>query len=98
MVKRALPEIAVLLMLLLSSGIKAQQSDIKFEHFSIDQGLSQSSVGSILQDRQGYLWFGTQNGLNRYDGYSFITLKHGLQEKNSLSDNYISYLAEDSAG
>src|SRR6185369_3137607 len=71
---------------------------IKFEHFSIDQGLSQSSVICMLQDHQGYMWFGTQVGLNRYDGYSFTILKHKLQEKNSLSDNYITSLAEDSAG
>jgi ligand-binding sensor domain-containing protein/serine/threonine protein kinase len=98
MLKIAQAGIAILFLLLLSSGIKAQQGDIKFEHLSIDQGLSQNSVSCMLQDRYGYMWFGTQDGLNRYDGYGFISLKQSLQEKNSLSDNYISSLVEDSAG
>ena len=46
-------------------------SKLKFEHITTDNGLSQSTVTSILQDRQGFMWFGTFDGLNRYDGYNF---------------------------
>ena len=42
-----------------------------FEHFSLEDGLSQNAVLDLLQDRQGFLWVGTQDGLNRYDGYAF---------------------------
>ncbi|MDQ3005012.1 MAG: hypothetical protein M3R47_06465, partial [Chloroflexota bacterium] len=48
---------------------------LRFEHISIEQGLSQSSVRVIFQDSRGFLWFGTEDGLNRYDGYTFNTFK-----------------------
>ncbi len=50
--------------------------DINFEHISIEQGLSQSSVHTILQDQYGYMWFGTLDGLNRYDGNEIRVYKH----------------------
>src|SRR5512133_1256949 len=46
---------------------------LRFEQVSIEQGLSESVVRAILQDRQGFLWFGTDDGLNRFDGYNFVT-------------------------
>jgi len=60
----------------LKSKIQNQDSlppkKIKFNHLSVDQGLSHSSVLSLLQDTQGFMWIGTEDGLNKYDGYSFI--------------------------
>ncbi len=50
--------------------------DIRFDRYSNDQGLSMSVVNAIAQDRQGFLWFATQDGLNRYDGYKFRIFKH----------------------
>jgi hypothetical protein len=47
------------------------EAPLKFAHLSLEQGLSQSTVLCILQDRRGFMWFGTQDGLNRYDGYTF---------------------------
>ncbi|HLP47912.1 MAG TPA: two-component regulator propeller domain-containing protein, partial [Candidatus Kapabacteria bacterium] len=59
--------------------------DIEFEHISIKQGLSQGSVNCILQDNRGFMWFGTQAGLNRYDGHDFKTYSHDSNNKWSLS-------------
>jgi len=55
---------------------KPAPKEINFAHISVDQGLSQSSVLSILQDSKGLLWFGTEDGLNKYDGYNFTIFKH----------------------
>jgi two-component system, sensor histidine kinase ChiS len=71
---------------------------IKFTHVTIEQGLSQNTVHCILQDRQGFLWLGTEDGLNRYDGYKVTVYKHDPEDPDSLSDNYVSALAEDSSG
>jgi ligand-binding sensor domain-containing protein len=65
----------LLLLFLLSNSIVAsaqgsgKETRVEFEHLSLKDGLSQSTVFSILQDTQGYLWLGTSDGLNRYDGY-----------------------------
>ena len=71
---------------------------LRFDHISIEQGLSQSSVQVILQDRRGFLWFGTEDGLNRYDGYSFKIYKPDPDVPNSLSDRWITSLVEDREG
>jgi len=72
--------------------------NIRFEQFSLEEGLSQSSVNVILQDRLGFLWFGTQDGLNRYDGYSFKIYKPDVDDPNSLSDRWVTSLTEDRFG
>ncbi len=69
-----------------------------FRHISLDQGLSQSTVYCIHQDRLGYLWFGTYDGLNRYDGYSFKTYKFDPNDSGSISNNRILAIAEDAEG
>ena len=72
--------------------------NIRFEQLSLDDGLSQSSVNVILQDRQGFLWVGTEDGLNRYDGYNFKVYKPDSDNPDSLSDRWITSLAEDAQG
>lgn len=72
--------------------------NIRFEHLSLEDGLSQSMVTSILQDRTGFLWIGTQDGLNRYDGYNFTVYKPDSTNPSSLSDRWITALAEDDDG
>ena len=67
----------------------------KFERISLEQGLSQSSVFCILQDSKGFMWFGTQDGLNKYDGYSFTVYKNQLNDSTSLNWNYIRCFYED---
>ncbi|MCG3120025.1 MAG: Adaptive-response sensory-kinase SasA [bacterium] len=85
--------------LLNSTGtLHAQNQPITFEHISLAQGLLQSSITCIRQDRKGYLWFGTWDGLNKYNGYDFTIYKHKAQEPNSLSDDNISAIYEDRAG
>ena len=71
---------------------------LRFDHISIEQGLSQSSVRVIFQDSIGFLWFGTEDGLNRYDGYSFKTFKPDPDTLNSLSDRWITSIVEDKEG
>jgi len=71
---------------------------LRFDQIGIDQGLSQSTVRTILQDSRGFLWFGTEDGLNRYDGYTFTIFKPDINVPESLSDRWITSLAEDSNG
>ena len=75
-----------------------QDQDIRFERISIEQGLSQATVTEILQDHQGFLWVGTQDGLNRYDGYGFVVYQNIPGDRGSLSGNYIGPLFQDRQG
>lgn len=75
--------------------INAQVYSVRFDHLTADEGLSQSTISSILQDSKGYLWFGTRNGLNKYDGYAFTVYKTVPTDPNSLSDNWITVICED---
>lgn len=73
-------------------------SNLRFKAFSTHEGLSQSSVLSITQDAQGFIWMGTKDGLNRYDGYNFITFKNQSDNQHSISNNEIIYLTADQKG
>ncbi len=76
----------------------AQQSSLKFEHISLDQGLSQSIVQVIHKDQKGFMWFGTQSGLNKYDGYTFTEYKYNPFDSTSISNNQILSICEDRSG
>ncbi|MBE0571538.1 MAG: response regulator [Ignavibacteriaceae bacterium] len=76
----------------------AQQRDIQFEHLTVDDGLSSNTVFSIIQDSKGFLWIGTYDGLNRYDGYEFKVYKNLPEDSTSISDNMIRVLHEDKYG
>lgn len=78
--------------------IKAQQPSFKCTRLTTDDGLSDNMVFCALQDRYGFMWFGTRDGLNRYDGQKFTVYRHIAQDSSSLSDNSISCLYEDSKG
>jgi ligand-binding sensor domain-containing protein/signal transduction histidine kinase len=73
-------------------------NNIKFRQYSIEQGLSQVACSAIIQDSKGFLWIGTQDGLNRFDGYTFTHFKHIPHDSASISDNYILSLYEDNQG
>lgn len=81
-----------------SSSVLGQSLELNFERISLEQGLSQSSVNSIYQDRQGFMWFGTNDGLNRYDGYNFAVFRNDPRNPNSLSGSVILKVIEDSEG
>ena len=74
------------------------QSRVRFSHLTTTEGLSHDSVFAILQDRHGFLWFGTQAGLNRYDGYRVTHFRHDPKNLNSLAADFIQFLFEDSHG
>lgn len=69
-----------------------------FRHYSNKDGLSYNTVHCMLQDKKGFMWFGTEDGLNRFDGHSFKVYRHMPYQENSLSDNWITDLFEDSSG
>jgi ligand-binding sensor domain-containing protein len=83
--------------LLFSSEIFSQ-GNIRFNHLNVDNGLSQSSVTCIFQDNKGFMWFGTQDGLNRYDGYNIKVFKNEPGDSTSLTDNFILSIYEDQSG
>ena len=76
----------------------APGSIIQFDHLTIEDGLSQNAGLAIFQDSIGYLWIGSQDGLNRYDGYTFKIFKHDPDDLNSISHNSILSMAEDKSG
>ena len=71
---------------------------IRFTRLSTEEGLSQTKVTTIVQDDQGFMWFGTQYGLNRYDGYNFKLFVHDPRNPKSLSGVYINVLFKDRDG
>ena len=70
----------------------------KFKHLSEEDGLPHAGVNCIIQDSKGFMWFGTQDGLNRYNGYDFKVYEHIPDNENSLSENYIYSICERSSG
>ncbi|KAA3619565.1 MAG: response regulator [Calditrichaeota bacterium] len=87
-----------LYILLVSSQIYAQPQNLKFEHIGREDGLTASSVLSILQDHQGFMWFGTTDGLFRYDGYRMTVFRNDPLDSTTLGNNHIWSLLEDSYG
>lgn len=72
--------------------------DFKFTHLSLEDGLSEASVQPILQDSRGFMWFGTQDGLNRYDGYNFVVYRNDPSDRTSLGGNQVRAIVEDPSG
>ncbi len=89
---------AFLLIFTIINIIYPQISDISFDHISLEDGLSQSIVKCILQDKNGFMYFGTEDGLNIYDAYAFTILRNSPRDPNSLSYNDITTLCEDNIG
>jgi ligand-binding sensor domain-containing protein/signal transduction histidine kinase len=94
-------KISVLILLCIFSSSKssyAQNESLRFEHLGFEDGLSHINVNTILQDSKGFIWIGTLDGLNKYDGYTFTKYKFDPLDPNSLSQNFIYTLWEDKQG
>ena len=83
---------------LAASALAAPVRPIRFDHLSLEQGLSQSTVQDILQDRRGYIWLATEDGLNRYDGLSFKVYKRDPADPASLPSSFVWDVEEDADG
>lgn len=86
------------LFLAVSVIVGAQDNKIKFETYSTKEGLAQSSVVSIFQDDESFMWFGTYAGLSRFDGYSFKPFQYNKLNEKSISDNHVRSICQDTAG
>jgi len=97
---------ALICILLLTSNVLTQQKTIltaydqqpQFDKISIEHGLSQGSVQTIVQDKYGFMWFGTEDGLNRYDGYTFKVYKNIRGDQTTICNNAILALCVDEDG
>jgi ligand-binding sensor domain-containing protein len=90
-----------LIITLLSQGKSQAQvlsENTKFKHLSVDDGLSDNNVSAILQDKEGFMWFGTGDGLNKYDGYKFTVYRHNPNDTNSIGPGNITSIIEDKEG
>ncbi len=90
--------VAICASLILVQAAGARESVRRFEHLSVEHGLSHSSVYSILQDAVGFMWFGTEDGLNRYDGLSVTIYRHDPADANSLASSNFGEVYEDRSG
>src|SRR4051794_35969100 len=83
---------------LFSQSSNIPPEDIYFEKLTAENGLSNNVVKCILLDKEGFLWIGTADGLNRYDGRNFKVFRNDLSNPNSISGNIITGIAEDKKG
>ena len=102
-VARRIRFLATIVAMTLGSSATAANSDsqshpMRFDRLSLDDGLSQSTVISILQDSRGLMWFGTENGLNSYNGYEFEQFLRERGNPQALSNDFIYDVEEDSDG
>ncbi len=98
--KPLLLSLFVILNLSQATYLYPRESDIniKFEHLTVQQGLSDNTISCILQDSKGFMWFGTSNGLNRFDGYDFKIYPTDPNIPHSLSMGFVRSLIEDQHG
>jgi ligand-binding sensor domain-containing protein len=87
-----------LLLLVFSLNCCAQYRDLYFEHLNVENGLPENMINVLMQDKLGYIWIGTQNGLVRYDGYQVKVYTLGSEIKNESKDYGISEVVEDKKG
>ncbi len=83
---------------LTSIGTARADLATRFTHYSVEHGLSQAAVETIIQDRQGFIWLGTDEGLNRFDGHNFVTFVNDRNDPTTLAHNWVWALHEDADG
>lgn len=90
----------LLIVQFLSFSVLAQYQlgNTDFNHLNVSDGLSQNIVETIYQGKNGFLWLGTQDGLNRYDGQNFLSFQYKIDDSTSLSNNYVKDIVEDKNG
>jgi signal transduction histidine kinase/ligand-binding sensor domain-containing protein/DNA-binding response OmpR family regulator len=82
----------------LAQGSLPAADELSFDRLGVREGLSQSTVLAVFQDSYGFIWLGTRDGLNRYDGYQFTVYRHQPADSRSIGGNIINGIAEDAAG
>lgn len=90
--------VLVLLISFVGFFAAAVEPSVRFNQLTVEDGLSQNSIKSITQDHKGFLWFGTNDGLNRYDGYQFKHFRNDPDDDSTISSNHISVIFADSKG
>jgi signal transduction histidine kinase/ligand-binding sensor domain-containing protein/CheY-like chemotaxis protein len=91
--------LALLTLLALPAPVLAAPAPtLRFEHLSVEDGLTQESVLAIVQDADGFMWFGTQSGLSRYDGYRFTNFRNVVGDRKTLGNNWVRVLYVDRKG
>ena len=90
--------VTVIFFVTLVNGVFAQPGQIKFNNLTINDGLSFNTVHAIVKDEKGLMWFGTQDGLNKYNGYNFLVYKNDPKNRRSISHNDILVLFKDKKG
>src|SRR5688572_28437189 len=90
--------IYVLLLAMAADPAIAQPDDLNFINFSSKNGLSSNTVNAILKDRYGYMWFATEDGLNKFDGVNFTVYRHNSTDTTSIGAGVIMALYEDQSG
>src|SRR6188474_1122936 len=85
---RNISPVVVMLFFLLQKG-QAQRFNFSFEQFNTEDGLSHESITSLVKDKDGFLWIGTANGLNRFDGITFKVFLNNPDQAQTIPGNYI---------
>lgn len=88
--------IALFPAMLIMVNLSAQIVPLRFESLNINQGLSQGYISGIAQDKEGFMWFSTGDGLNKYDGYSFTIYHHDIQDTASIGSDDLTCVFQDS--
>lgn len=99
--KKSINSITFLISILFLTNVilvRANELSLNCKELTISNGLSNNTVRSIIKDDQGFLWIGTENGLNKYDGYSFKQYHHKTNQNNTISDSFIRILYKDKHG
>ena len=94
--KQLLAALLIITLSLLNSTACAQK--LRFDHLSVKQGLSQANVVDLMQDKFGFIWIGTEDGLNLYDGYKITVFRNNPKDSTTLSANNITSIAQDVRG
>ncbi len=85
----------IFFLLLILCCLKSFPIELNFKNYKAEDGLSSNTVHTVLQDSKGFMWFGTENGLNRFDGYKFTVYNNIPRNSNTLINNYVYALIED---